>query len=215
MKTDSARKEMSSSQRAYLWACGFFLLAVLIYQFGVRTTEDAVRSRQKELNELLEQQTKVQCDLRDSHPAREKRVALEKAREPYLNALLTPLLGSWSMRAKAVLDPLAADVGLKLSDYTELPARALPLPKPTPLQLYARQPIRVVCRGSYAAIASFVLRVEKLLPYVSLQAMSIKTQKDPAVQYATLVFEWPSKGALSRAVPAAASASAPAKGGAK
>lgn len=71
MKTGSAKKEMTSAQRAYLWSCGFFLLAVLIYQFGVRTTEDAVKRRQKELSALLEQQTKVQCDLRDSHPARE------------------------------------------------------------------------------------------------------------------------------------------------
>ena len=193
------KKDMTSSQRSGVTVCGLFVLALVIYWFGVQTTQAAVRKAKNEVATLEVQQTSVQHDLRESH----------SAREPYLGALLTPLLGSWSMRAKAVLDPLAADIGVQISDYTELPARALPLPKPTPLQLYARQPIRVTCRGTYGEIASFVMRVEKQLPYVSLQALSIKTQKEPAFQLATIVFEWPVKGALSRVVPVAA------KGGAK
>ena len=101
------------------------------------------------------------------------------------------------MRAKSKLDPLAADVGLKVTDYAEMPVRALPLPKPMPRQLYARRPIRVTAQGSYAEIASFVLRVEKMLPYVSLQALNLKVQRTPEVQSAEIVFEWPVKGALS------------------
>jgi Tfp pilus assembly protein PilO len=122
---------------------------------------------------------------------------IETARRPFMDALLTPLLESWAMRAKSKLDPLAADVGVKVTDYAELPVRALPLPKPVPKQLYARRPIRVMVQGSYAEIASFVLRVEKMLPYVSLQALNIKAQRTPEVQSAELVFEWPAKGALS------------------
>ena len=101
------------------------------------------------------------------------------------------------MRAKSKLDPLAADVGLKVVDYAEMPVRALPLPPLAPRQLYARRPIRVMARGSYAEIASFILRVEKMLPYVSLQALSIKAQKTPETQSAEIVLEWPVKGALS------------------
>ena len=47
-----------------------------------------------------------------------------------------------------------------------------------------------------------------MLPYVAMEAFSIKTQQDPEAQLATIVFEWPVKGALSR--PAT-----PAKGGKK
>ena len=38
------------------------------------------------------------------------------------------------------------------------------------------------------------MRVEKKLPLVSLEAFTLKTQKDPDNQTATLVFEWPVKG---------------------
>ena len=112
------------------------------------------------------------------------------------------------MRAKSLLDPIAADVGLTIVDYAEQPVRALPLPTPPPRQLFARRPVRVVCRGSYAEIASFLLRVEKLLPYVSLQALQIKVQKEPEEQAAELVLEWPAKGELSVPAP-------PSGGGAK
>ena len=111
------------------------------------------------------------------------------------------------MRAKSLLDPLAADVGLTVGDYAELPARRLPLPKPMAPQLYARKPIRMTCTGSYATIVSFLLRVEEKIPLASLEAFSLKTQKDPDNQSATLVFEWPIKGENT--------AAAVAKGGVK
>ena len=63
-----------------------------------------------------------------------------------------------------------------------------------PPQLYARKPIRMTCTGSYATIVSFLLRVEEKIPLASLEAFSLKTQKDPDNQAATLVFEWPIKG---------------------
>ena len=53
---------------------------------------------------------------------------------PYNEALLTPLLESWAMRAKSKLDVFAAEAGLLNVDYSELPVRALPVPKPLPKQ---------------------------------------------------------------------------------
>ena len=120
--------------------------------------------------------------------------AIDAERKEFLAGLLEPLLGSYAMRAKSVLDPLATDVGLRITDYAEMPVRLLPLPKPQAAQLYARKPIRLACTGSYATIVSFLMRVEKKLPLVSLEAFSLKTQKDPDNQTATLVFEWPVKG---------------------
>ena len=38
------------------------------------------------------------------------------------------------------------------------------------------------------------MRVEEKLPLVSLEAFSLKTQKDPDNQAATIVLEWPIKG---------------------
>ena len=146
-------------------------------------------------------------DLKGADQLKSRLDAIKVDRQKYLNGLLEPLLESYAMRAKSLLDPLAADVGLTIGDYAEMPVRKLPLPKPQAPQLYARKPIRMTCTGSYATIISFLLRVEAKMPLVSLEAFSLKTQKDPDNQSATIVFEWPIKG---EKVPVAA-----AKGGVK
>jgi len=186
-----------STKRAAFFALAVAGVAVVLYLFAVQPCQDTLAKDRSE-QESLEGQLRVTMrDLKDSPRVKNMLSEIETARQPFMDALLTPLLGSWAMRAKSMLDPLAADVGLKVTDYAELPVRALPLPKPTPRQLYARRPIRVTVQGSYAEIASFVLRVEKMLPYVSLQALNIKVQRTPEAQLAEIVFEWPVKGALS------------------
>ena len=187
----------SSTKRAAFFALAVAGAAVVLYLFAVQPCQDTLAKEHRE-QESLENQLRVTMrDLKDSPRVKNMLAEIEAARKPFMDALLTPLLGSWAMRAKSMLDPLAADVGLKVTDYAELPVRALPLPKPTPRQLYARRPIRVTAQGSYAEIASFILRVEKMLPYVSLQALNIKVQRTPEAQLAEIVFEWPAKGALS------------------
>lgn len=197
-----------TTQRSILFSAVLAAVAVLLYLFAVQPCQDSIARTRSDLSALEDQKRVMERDLKDSPRVKSMLSEAEKARAPYMEALLTPLLESWAMRAKSLLDPLASDVGLKVLDYSEMPVRALPLPKPPPVQLYARRPIRLTCRGSYAEIASFILRVEKMLPYVALQSFSIKTQRDPEAQSASIVFEWPVKGALSR--PAA-----PAKGGAR
>ena len=187
----------SSTKRALLFSLAVAGVAVVIYLFAVQPCQDSIVKARRELDSLEGQLRVTTRDLKDSSRVKNMLAEVEAARQPFMDALLTPLLESWAMRAKSMLDPLAADVGLKVVDYAELPVRALPLPKPTPRQLYARRPIRVTAQGSYAEIVSFVLRVEKMLPYVSLQALNIKVQRTPEVQLAEIVFEWPVKGALS------------------
>lgn len=191
-----------TTKRAMFFAAAVAGVAVVLYLFAVQPCQDSLVKARAELERLDSQNRVTERDLKDSPRVKSMIAEAEAARTPFLDALLTPLLESWAMRAKSMLDPLATDVGLKIVDYAELPVRALPLPKPVPQQLYARRPISVSCRGSYAEIASFVLRVEKLLPLVSLEAITIKAQNgSPDVQTATIVFEWPVKGALSTAKP--------------
>ena len=187
----------STTKRAALFALAVAGVAVVLYLFAVQPCQDSITKLRRELDGLEDQQRVTARDLKDSPRVKNMLAEIEAARKPFMDALLTPLLESWAMRAKSKLDPLAADVGLKAADYAEMPVRALPLPKPMPRQLYARRPIRVTAHGSYAEIASFVLRVEKMLPYVSLQALNIKVQSNPEEQLAEIVFEWPVKGALS------------------
>lgn len=175
--------------------------AAILYLFAVQPAQMSIGKAKRELEGLREQRRIMERDLKDSARVKEALAEIDARQKPYLDALLTPLLESWAMRAKSLLDPIASDVGLTIVDYAEQPVRALPLPKQLPRQLFARRPIRVVCKGSYAEIASFILRVEKLLPHVMLQALQIKAQKDPEAQSAEIVLEWPAKGELSVPAP--------------
>ena len=197
----------SSSKNPFFLSALILAVAVVIYLFAVQPALMSIDKAKRDLDGLTDQLNVMERDLKDSARVKGMLAEIDAKQKPYLDALLTPLLESWAMRAKSLLDPIAADVGLTIVDYAEQPVRALPLPTPPPHQLFTRRPIRVVCRGSYAEIASFLLRVEKLLPYVSLQALQIKAQKDPEAQSAEIVLEWPAKGELS--VPP------PPKGGAK
>ena len=197
-----------SSKNPLFISALIFAAAAVIYLFAVQPAQMSIAKAKRELSGLVEQRRIMERDLKDSARVKGMLAEIDAKQKPYLDALLTPLLESWAMRAKSLLDPIAADVGLTIVDYAEQPVRALPLPKQTPIQLFARRPIRVVCRGSYAEIASFLLRVEKLLPYVALQALQIKAQKDPEAQAAEIVLEWPAKGEQSVPTP-------PSGGGAK
>ena len=194
--SDASSKSSSSKNPVFLSAL-ILAGAAVIYLFAVQPAQMSIDKAKRELDGLTDQRGIMERDLKDSARVKGMLAEIDARQKPYLDALLTPLLESWAMRAKSLLDPIAADVGLNIVDYAEQPVRALPLPTPPPRQLFARHPIRVVCRGSYAEIASFVLRVEKLLPYVTVQALQIKAQKNPEAQAAEIVLEWPAKGELS------------------
>ena len=196
-----ATPKASSAKNPYFLSALILAMAAIIYLFAVQPAQMAIEKAKRELDGLTNQSRIMERDLKDSARVKGMLAEIGIAQKPYLDALLTPLLESWAMRAKSLLDPIAADVGLSIVDYAEQPVRALPLPTPPPRQLFARHPIRVVCRGSYAEIASFILRVEKLLPHVALQAIQIKAQKNPEAQSAEIVFEWPAKGELSVPAP--------------
>lgn len=192
MSADASKS--SSSKNPVFISALILAAAAVIYLFAVQPAQMSIAKAKRELDGLVDQRRVMERDLRDSKRVKGMLAEIDAAQKPYVDALLTPLLESWAMRAKSLLDPIAADVGLSVVDYAEQPVRALPLPKPPPRQLFNRHPVRVVCRGSYAEIASFILRVEKLLPHVAVQALLIKAQRDPDAQSAEIVFEWPAKG---------------------
>lgn len=179
-----------SAQRSLIVTALIGGVAVALYMFAIEPSETSVTKAREELQGLQDTQFLVDGNLRQAERIKTKLQELSVAREPYLNSMLTPLLESYAMRAKSLLDPFAAGAGLLDVDYQEVPVRALPLPKPQPKQLYARRPIKITCRGSYQEIVSFLMRVEKEMPLVSMQSISIKSQNDIEVQGAEIVFEW-------------------------
>ena len=208
MSAETFKDPAAQMKRALFRSLAIGAVAVVLYMFCVEPCQSSLEKAKKGLEELKSQQAGMTRDLKGADQLKSRLDAIKSKRQTFLNGLLEPLLESYAMRAKSLLDPLAADVGLAVGDYAELPDRRLPLPKPQAPQLYARKPIRLTCTGSYATIISFLLRVEEKLPLVSLEAFSLKTQKDPDKQSATIVFEWPIKGENT-------AAAKPAKGGAK
>lgn len=192
----------SSQQKPMFMTLLIASAAVVVYLFCVEPTRQSLEKARRDGTALEDQRAAMFRDLKGVAQVKGRLESIEAGRRPYLDALLTPLLESYAMRAKSFLDPLAADACLQIKDYEELEPRALPLVKPQAPQLYARKPIRVKCVGSYAAIVSFLMRVEKMLPLVSLQAFSLKVQNTPDEQTATMVFEWPVKGVNTAALTA-------------
>ena len=118
-----------------------------------------------------------------------------KAMEPIRNALLVPLRGSYKMAALAQVEPLMLDAGLTNIKPDDAPFRALPLVNnAVPEQLYGRAAVRFTARGSYQAAISFLLKLERDLPLVSLQALEITAQQDPDNQAIMFILEWPTLG---------------------
>lgn len=199
--TSSSVPDTANPQRAYFLALVFGAAAAVAYMFCVQPAQTSLSRAKQELENLQQRQGAALRDIRGAQQFKARLEELERARKPYAEGLLTPVLESYAMGARARLDKTAEESGLRITDYVELPKRLLPLPKPQAPQLYARQPVRLTCRGSYAAIVSFVMRVEKVHPLVSLQAFSLKARQNPDEQDATLVLEWPVLGVNTATLP--------------
>ena len=160
MKSETFQDPSALMKRALFQSLAIGVVAVVLYMFCVEPCQTSLAKAKKEHAALQAQQVQMVRDLKGADQVKGRLDALQGERKAYLDGLLEPLLESYAMRAKSLLDPLAADMGLTVGDYAELPVRRLPLPQPMSPQLYARKPIRMTCTGSYATIVSFLLRVE-------------------------------------------------------
>ena len=187
-----------NAKRAFLTTIVLGVLAAAIYFLAVEPAVASLSRERTRLEELKESQRRMTADLNSAGTVQKTLEELETEMKPFAAAELTPLLGSYAMRAKSLLDPLISGAGLTDVEFSEEPTRKLPTPLPMPRQLHARAAVRITAKGSYQAIASFLLMLEKNLPLVSLQSLQIQSQQNPAKQTATMILEWPTKGALTR-----------------
>ena len=172
--------------------------AAVLYLFAIQPTDEALAKARRDFDEQSGRLQMVNANLRGSAANKERLAALDASLKPFRDEMLEPLLGSCAMRAKSILEPIAVGAGLSNMDYADMSPRALPLPRPTPVQLHRRQPVRFTAQGSYMSAISFLLRLEKEHPLVALQSMSISATTDPERQQVEMVLEWPAKGGRSR-----------------
>ena len=187
-----------NARRSAFATLAFAAAAVLIYMFGVLPTQDSLERETRRKADLTAAQEKIRADLATVDSVKKTLAELEEQYRPFADAMLAPLLGSYAMRAKTILDPLVIGAGLHDAEYTEAPSRTLPLTKPMARQLHARAAIRLSATGSYQAAVSFLMRLEKEYPLVSLQSIDVSAQKDPGRQSVSMVLEWPAKGKVTR-----------------
>ena len=197
--TSNAFQNMApNAQRSFLLTLCLATVAVLIYLFAVQPATVSLARARTRLAELQDREQRMNQDLRNADNVKKTLSELNTDLKPFEDAMLTPLLESYAMRAKSILDPLVIGAGLTDAEYTDEPFRALPVPRPLPRQLHTRAAIRLRARGSYQSAVSFLMRLEKEMPLVSLQALGIAVQNDPAVQEIDMVLEWPAKGKVTR-----------------
>ena len=198
MRGGSLHGMAPNAKRAVFSTVILSVVAVAIYMFAVEPAIAALSRERTRLEGLKDSQRRMTTDLNTAGTVQKTLEDLEAEMKPFADAELTPLLGSYAMRAKSLLDPLTAGAGLVDVEYSEEDTRKLPVPMPMPKQLHARAAVRIGARGSYQGIASFLLMLEKDFPLVSLQALRIQSQSAPEKQSAVMILEWPTKGAVTR-----------------
>jgi len=178
-------------QRALLLTLIFGALAAGIYFFAIESTETALAKARKALHgETLRHRTQMGNLAR----ADQVRAGLEKsegALAAYRPALIKPLLESTAMRAKSLVDSIAAGCGLSGMEYEALPTIDLPIAGKAPAQRFVRCPIRISCSGSYQAAVSFLRCVEREFPLVALESLVITARANPSAQQIAFILEWP------------------------
>ena len=189
-----------NAKRSLALTLAFGAVAIGIYLAGVEPAEGRLRRANGELNDLESRHALMMRNIRSTAEVTNRLAAVNAALAPFREAMIEPFLESYAMRAKALVDRYAQEAGLVDLEYAELPPLALPVPKRLPETLHARLPVRITARGSYQAAVSFLLRIEKELPLVALEALDISAERENDRQRIEFTLEWPVRGASTKTV---------------
>lgn len=177
----------------------FGTAALVVYFALVQPCSDQLGKDRKALESLRSEVAKRKIAIQSRSVVEDRMKQTEAELRQFSELQLEPLLESYAMRAKSIVGAFATEAGLVDAEFSDRPVRALPvLPgRPVPAALHARRPVMVSCYGDYAAIVSFILRVERDLPHVTLGGLRIQPGggQDPTLQRAEIILEWPAKGA--------------------
>ena len=183
--------------RMALGVTGAALLAGLaVIVFGIWPARQQIRTLTAEIAQLRDTHAAMKADIAGTQKQRAATEAAEAALQAFLDqGVIEPLLGSFSMRGKSLLDPLAKESGFTIANVKEERLIPLQAPTPPPQQLYARQLVEFTGYGAYTQIVAFVQAAEQKFPLAILSGLRIESQiQTPERHKATLTFEWPVKG---------------------
>jgi len=184
---------------ALIIGIGILLNAAAIY-FLICPLRSRVKDSEVGMHEITSNLDKVRSIISTTNDKQQKIANLKKEyAELIAKGVLTPLLNSYAMRAKTLLQPLATQSGLVLEDVRELPP--IPLQQPCPIKgavHWCRQPIEFSASGSYTQLSTFISHVESELPLAILSSLEVSTQHNlPEIHKILISFEWPTRTELT------------------
>ncbi len=192
-----ALNKLAPPIRMALGMTGAALLASLaVIVFGIWPARQQLKTLAAELARLGDTHASMKTDIAGTQKQQAATEAAEAALKAFLDqGVIEPLLGSFSMRGKSLLDPLAKESGFTIANVKEERLIPLQAPTPPPQQLYARQLVEFTGYGAYTQIVAFVRAAEQKFPLAILSGLRIESQiQTPERHKATLTFEWPVKG---------------------
>lgn len=185
-----------SMQRAVGISIAALGLGLLVLFLGILPKRTVIRTVGADIRALNAQLTQMRTDISNSDKQKKATDnALAECDAFSASGVIEPLLGSYAMRGKILLDPIALKTGFHIDNVRELPLIPLQLPKPAPEQRHYRQPVEFTGQGSYAQITAFIAQTEADHPLTTLSGLLILgNPQTPETHKAIITFEWPAKG---------------------
>ena len=182
-----------NAKRSLLLTLVFGAIAAALYFCAIESTETTLAKTRTALRDRTAKHRTMMTNLSRAETVAKDLEDGAARLKTYEREMIEPLLESTAMRAKALVDPLAAGCGLVGLEYEQESPIALPVRGFAAREQYVRCPIRVTCRGSYQAAVSFIRCVEKRFPLVAFEALAITAGSDPDLQQVSVILEWPMK----------------------
>lgn len=185
-----------SMQRSLLFSATVAAVAVAVLAVGILPQKKAIRTLNDSLQLMNTRLTQMRADIANADQQKKKTEEAIAERDALIaSGVIEPLLGSFAMRGKTLLDPIAQKALFHIESVRELPPILLQLPKPPPEQTHYRQPIEFTGQGSYVQITDFITQTEAAHPMATLSGLVILAMPNsPETHKAILTFEWPAKG---------------------
>ena len=185
-----------SMMRSVIISVASLIIGLLILFLGALPERKAFRVTDDEAHTLDVRLNQMRANVASTEQQKQACDKIMAERDALVaSGVIEPLLGSFSMRGKNLLDPIARQTGFHIDGVRELQPIPLQLPKPAPEQLHYRQPVEFSGQGSYAQITAFITQAEASQPLVALSGLLILSQpQSPETHKAVITFEWPAKG---------------------
>lgn len=196
--TDILNKVAPNKRLSTFIAIGGIVLVGLIIGLWIMPQADKLTAMDEELFSVAARSRTMQAQIRQTETIqKDYQQALITLTTYSKQGIITPLLNSYAMRVKSMLDPLATKHTLAITHVRESLRITLPIPPKTPVpkQLYVRQPVECQGIGTFMNLVKFIADIEKTYPLTVLTGISVSAQdKDPINQTFTLTLEWPCLG---------------------